>query len=180
MDAYYFQQIKLPFRRKTALIAALMRFIVAQPGAVPRNDAFFGRFISDARDLPSSEDETASDRWLVEHVARLFWICCTLGLLQYQYPYPHKGQTYLATRAGRLVARAPKLVVTAFIVVAYAAAIGAAPVKQFTRVRNIVAVLTGALLWWRQHELSALIVAASVAAGIVSTWIVSFFSGAGD
>lgn len=45
---------------------------------------------------------------------------------------------------------------------------------------HIVAVLTGALLWWRQHELSASIVAISVAAGVVSTWIAGFFSEAGD
>ena len=33
MNAYYFRQIKLPFHRKAALIAALLRFIAAQPGA---------------------------------------------------------------------------------------------------------------------------------------------------
>ena len=180
VDSYYFRQIRLPFRRKAELIHALIRFIAAQPGAVPREDAFFRRFIAESSDPSCLKEQAASEPWLTEHVARLFWVCCELGLLKYQYPYPHRGQTYLPTRAGLIVARAPRSLATAFIAIAYIVAMTADPVRHFNRIRNIVAVLTGALLWWRHHELSPLIVAVSIAAGIVGTWIASFFSGLSD
>lgn len=180
MNAYYFRHINLPFRRKAEIIHALMRFIVAQPSAVPRSAAFNEQFIAESSDPPCLRDQAAADSWLAEHIARLFWVCCELGFLQYQYPYPHRGQTFRPTRAGRMVARAPRWLVVGFIAVAFVVAITADPVKHFRRVRNIVTVLTGALLWWHKHELSALVLAVSIAAGIVSTWIVSFFAGTGD
>jgi len=114
MDAYYFREINLPFGRKAALIAGLMRFIAGQLGTVPRNDDFFKRFISESRAPSWLREQSASDPWLLEHVGRLFWVCTELGLLKYQFPYPHKGQTYLPTRAGRIVARAPQNLVAGF------------------------------------------------------------------
>jgi hypothetical protein len=177
VEAYYFRHINLSFRLKAEIIHALMRFIAAQPKAVPRDNEFNQRFIAESREPNHLREQAAADPWFMEHIARLFWVCCSLGLLQYQYPYPHKGQTYCPTRAGRLLARAPQALAIAFIAVAYAVAISADPVKHFTRVRNIVTVATGVLLWWRHNELSASIVAISVAAGVVSTWIASFFAG---
>jgi hypothetical protein len=167
MDGYYCRQIRLPFRHKAQLIHALMRFIVAQPGAAPREAALFKRFVEESSD-PFCLTEQVADPWFAEHVARLFWVCCELGLLKYQYPYPHRGQTYLPTCAGRMVAHTPWSPATTFVAIAYIVAIAADPVKRFNRVRNIVTVVTGMLLWWRHHELSSLVVAASIAAGIVS------------
>lgn len=180
MDSDYFRQITLPFRRKVELIHSLMRFIVAQPSAVPRDDAFFKRFIAESNDVFPSKEQAAAEPWLMEHIARLFWACCEMRLLKYQYPYPHHGQTYLPTRAGRILARAPQIIVSYFVAINYIASITAGPVKNFKRVRSIVTVLTGLLLWWRQNELSPLIVAVSLVAGIVATWIASFFSNSSD
>ena len=79
-----------------------------------------------------------------------------------------------------MVVRAPRWLAVGLIAVAYLVAIAADPIKHFKRVRNIVTVLTTALLWWHKHELSAFVLAVSIGAGIVSTWIVSFFAGTGD
>ncbi len=54
-------------------------------------------------------------------------------------------------------------------------AVVAGPVRHFNRIRNTVTVLTGIFLWWRQHELSPIVVAISIGAGVVSIWIASFF-----
>jgi hypothetical protein len=180
VDSYYFRQINLPFRRKADIIHALMRFIAAQPSAVLRGGAFDEQFIAESSDPPCLRDQAAADPWLAEHINRLFWVCHELGLLQYQYPYPHRGQTYLPTRGGRMIARAPRWLAVGFNAVAYLVAIAADPIKHFKRVRNIVTVLTTALLWWHQRDLSAFVLAVSIGAGIVSTWIVSFFGGTGD
>ena len=175
MEAYYFRQINLPFSRKAALMHALLRFIAAQPGAVPRNAGFNKRFIEEY--LKAQFD---ADPWLSENVDRLFWVCCQLSLLQYQYPYPHREQTYLPTRIGKFLARAPRLLTAAFVTFAYALALVADPVKKFNRVRNTVTVASTLLLWWHHHELSANIVAFSIAVGIISSWIASFFTGLAD
>ena len=180
MDSYYFRQIRLRFRHKAELIHALMRFIAAQPGAVPREAAFFEKFVAESSDPSCLKEQAAADPWFTEHVGRLFWVCCEVGLLKYQYPYPHRGQTYLPTRAGRIVARVPRSVATTFVAIAYIVAVAADPVKRFNRIRNIVTIVTGVLLWRRHHELSSLIIAVSIAAGIVSTWIAGFFSGLDD
>jgi hypothetical protein len=52
-----------------------------------------------------------------------------------------------------MVARAPRWLAVGFIALAYLVAIAADPIKHFKRVRNIVTVLTTALLWWHQHEI---------------------------
>jgi hypothetical protein len=179
MDAYYLRQINLTCNQKTEIIAALLRFIALQPGSVPRDKPFFERFIAQGKSRTAGE-RAATDSWLAGHVARLFWVCCELGLLRYQYPYPHKGQTYRLTRAGQLLTRAPRWVVIAFVAVAYMMAVSAGPVRHFSRIRNVVTVLVGVLLWWRQSELSASVAALAVAAGIVSAWIAGFFSAMGD
>ena len=69
MDAYYFRQIKLPFRRKAEIIHALLRFIVTQCDAVPRDADFFKRFAVELPDLPSLKEQLATDPWLAEHIA---------------------------------------------------------------------------------------------------------------
>lgn len=180
MESYYFRQIRLPFHCKVELIHLLMRFIASQTGAVPREEAFFKRFVAESTASLCLKELPAARPWLAEHVARLFWVCCELGLLKYQYPYPHKGQTYLPTRAGRIMAIAPRIFVTAFVGTAYIAAIIVGPVRYFNRVRNIVTVFTGLLLWWRHFELTPYIILVSISAGIISTWIASFFSSLGD
>lgn len=159
---------------------ALLRFLVAQRDAVPRETAFFQRFVAETPEFPLLKKQATTDVWLVEHIGRLFWVCCESNLLQIQYPYPLKGQTFAPTRAGRILACAPRWSATLFIALAYAIAVTADPVKKFNRTRNIVTAFTGALLWWRHHELSALIVAVSIGAGVVSTWITSFFAGMED
>lgn len=107
MELHYFRQINLPFKQKAAIVGALMRFIVAQRIDVPRSAEFDKRFIAESEDPPWLKNLGATDPWLPEHIARIFWICCELGFLKYQYPYPHKGQTYRPTRIGRWMTMVP-------------------------------------------------------------------------
>ncbi len=59
---------------------------------------------------------------------------------------------------------------------AYAVAVVSDPIKTFNRVRNVVTITTGVLLWWRSGQLSAFVITISISAGIISTWIASFFT----
>jgi hypothetical protein len=171
VDTYYFRQINLPFGRKTELAANLLRYISKQPGAVPRVNPSFQQFLDETGDRAGSQDPR-----MVEYVARIFWVCCELGLLRYQYPYPQRGQTYRLTRAGCALGKAPHAVVAIFVALAYVVAVVAAPVRYFNKIRNVVTALTGLFLWWRQQEMTAWLIATSISAGIVSTWIASFFT----
>jgi hypothetical protein len=96
--------------------------------------SFNQQFLSEAVDRAGS-----TDPWMVEHVARIFWVCRELGLRRYQYPYPQRGQTYRLTRAGRALAKAPYAVVTIFVALAYAVAVVTGPVRHFNRIRNLSA-----------------------------------------
>jgi hypothetical protein len=177
LDTDYFRQIKLPLRRKADLVRAIMRYIAGQPSAVPRGKEFDNRFIEESSEPWWLKEEALADPWLAEHVTRIYWVCFEIGLLKYQYPYPHKGQTYRPTRAGRWVARMPTWPVSVLIIVTYVGSIIANPVKRFNQVRNVAAVATAGLLWWRQHDLSPVIILyASLSAGIISAWVASFLS----
>ena len=181
MDASYFKQILLPMPVKAEIIRALLRFVIAQQTDVPRGKEFDDRFIRESPDSPWLKSQGLADPWLSEHVARLFWVCCSLNLLKYQYPYPHKGQTYRPTRGARYVAALPTWLVTILLSGIYLGAIAAGPVKQFKRVRNIVAALTAGILWWRRHDMSLVVILyVSIIAGTLSTWVASFLASAID
>ena len=155
----------------------MMRYIVAQANAVPRGKEFDKRFIEESPEPRWLKELAHSDLWIVEHVTRIYWVSCETGLLKYQYPYPHKGQTYRPTRAGRWVAKMPRWLVTVLVVVTYIGSMITGPVKRFNQVRNAAAIATAGLLWWRQHDLSPVIILyASLLAGLVSAWVASFLS----
>ncbi len=175
MDIHYFRQIELPFSRKAETAVALVKFAAMQPEPVPRAKPFYEQFIREATPLGLTNLDT-KEPWLEENVARLFWVCCELGLFRYQYPYPHRGQTYALTRAGRILANLPSWAGRIFVGLAYAVAVVSDPIKTFNRVRNVVTITTGVLLWWRSGQLSAFVITISISAGIISTWIASFFT----
>jgi hypothetical protein len=177
MDVNHFRQITIPFLRKAELLHALVRFIVSLHADVLRGDGFNKQFVEQSPEPAWLKDAATVDPWLLEHINRVFWICCELGLLEYRYPYPQRGQLYRPTRMARLIARLPKLCAVIFVTIAFLLAVTANPIKRFARIRNVVTIMIGAVLWWRQQEMSAYIVTISIFAGVISTWIVSFFSG---
>jgi hypothetical protein len=175
LDIHHFRQIGLPFRRKAEILIAIVKFASLQPEPVPRGKSFFQQFIREAAPLNLLKLK-AGEPWLEENVARLFWTCCELGLFRYQYPYPHRGQTYALTRGGRVLARLPSWAGKVFVAIACAVARVSDPIKTFNRIRNVVTIATAVLLWWRKGELSAFVITISILAGVVSTWIASFFT----
>ena len=179
MDISHFRQINLPLWRKAAIIHLWMRFIVGKREAVLRGRELSSEFVTSSRTNPVIGDLADDDPWVIEHTERLFWLCCELGCLAYQYPYPHSGQTYLPTRMGRIVAWLPRWTAASVIVTLYWTACVVDPIKQFKRVRNAITIVTGGVLWARNHELSNAVVAVSVMAGIVGTWFASFMASVG-
>ena len=177
MDADYFRQIQLPFQRKAEIMHGLLRFILLQGADVPRGREFDQKFIDESSEPGWLKTEAENNPWLVENVGRIFWICCSLGLLKYQYPYPHRGQTYRPTRAARWFARTPEFLFAPFLGLVYAISVVAGPVAHFKRIRNAVGVATAGLLWWRQHDLwPVVILYVSIFAGAVSAWIAKFLA----
>jgi len=177
MDTYYFRQINLPFRKKCEFIAGLMKFILAQGSDVARGREFDKRFLDESNSPSWISVVRQTDQWLPEHAARLFWVCCELGFLRYQYPYPHSGQTYRPTRIGRWSARAPDWCTATYVAAAYVMSVAAGPVQQFKKVRNITASAAALLVWWFNHDVSTFVIAAFAAiAGIVGSWVASFLT----
>lgn len=118
-----------------------------------------------------------ADAWLQEHVARLFWTCVDMGLLEYQYPYPHKVQSYSPTRLGRIIgASSPGLAVVVLRgMLAFEAIAG--PIKHFAKIRNMVALVTAVVGWYYNPQIQAATLAIiSGAMAIVSTWLAYYLT----
>ncbi len=81
MDADHFGQIQMPFRKKAEVIRGLLRFILTHANNVARGSEFDKKFIDESPEPRWLKPECASDPWLLENVGRLFWVCCSLGLL---------------------------------------------------------------------------------------------------
>lgn len=172
MNSYYFGKINLPFVRKSQIIGYLMKFIIVQPTDVVRGKEFDEKFLNELDGPKWLINLRRTDPWLSEHVARLFWVCCELGFLKYQYPYPHIGQTYRSTRIGRWAAQLPGWGIVAYLGAAYVIGVVAGPVQRFKKVRNIAASVAAVAAWWFNHGMSTFLIAVFAAiAGVVSSWV---------
>ena len=181
MDTFYFRQINLPFTKKCEVIGGLMEFILVQREDISRGKEFDQRFLDESNSPSWLKDLKQIDQWLPEHTARLFWVCCELGFLRYQYPYPHSGQTYRPTRIGRWVARAPSWCATTYVAAAYVISVATGPVQRFKKARNMTAFAMAFLVWWLNHGVSTFVIAAfATIAGIVGSWVASFVTSAND
>jgi hypothetical protein len=181
MDTFYFRQINLPFIKKCEIIGGLMEFILVQRADISRGKEFDQRFLDESNSPSWLKGLKQIDQWLPEHTARLFWVCCELGFLRYQYPYPQRGQTYRPTRIGRWVARAPSWCATTYVAAAYVISVAAGPVQRFKKARNMTAFAMAFLVWWLNHGVSTFVIAAfATIAGIVGSWVASFVTSANN
>jgi hypothetical protein len=180
VDLNAYKQINLSAHQKADVIGAWMRFIVGTAAAVERDKSTVIDFVAQSNDV-TVRQLAESDEWIMEHVARLFWMCCELGLLEYQYSYPHIGQTYRPTRLGKIVAALPRGAVRVFIWIMSTAATVAGPVKHFARVRNTSAAVVALVTWYFKNDVTAAALAMyAVIAGVVSTWLAHFLSASDD
>jgi hypothetical protein len=179
MNVYYFNHINLPFRQKAYLVSAIIKRVAASSEAVAR-DHFGQRLIEEKESVSFLGEAVSRGEWYPEYIDRLFWVCCELSLLQYQYPYPHKGQTYKLTRLGRILAARSHSGCLAFVFLAYIVSRTATPIQYFSKVRNFTTVSVGILVWFRQQQFSGFLFGVSLACGIVSTWIASFLTEWGE
>lgn len=180
MDRNAFSQINLSTSYKLHIVVAWMRYIRNFQASVPRDDETVKCFIQHS-DEPALIGLRGVDPWLQEHAARLFWTCVDMGLLEYQYPYPHNGQSYSPTRLGRIVGAMPKLLAIGVLrsMLAFEAVTG--PVKHFTTIRNTVALVTAAVSWYSNPQIQAAALAIiSGTAAIVSTWLAYFLTSSED
>lgn len=180
MDRNAFKQIELTNGDKVRIVVAWMRHIRTLPTPVARSTETDQQFI-----MQTSESAIVhlrdSDTWLPEHVARLFWTCIDLGLLEYQYPYPHVGQSYAPTRLGRIVGVAPALLSRGIVRTMLAFEVIAGPIKHFTKVRNTVAAATALITLWSNPQVQATTLAAyTLVAAVISTWLAHFLTSGED
>ncbi len=179
MDPFYFRQIALPIRQKADLARGLMRFAVAKKTPVERGRPFDMDFVEQSRYPPDLHCWRERDPYLLENVNRIFWVCCEMGFLRYQYPYPHTGQTYLPTWLGRIFSGLPRPCAQLFMVAAYALALFGWPIKHFHRLRDLITLVAGLLAWWHQHTINSTVFAIAIGAGVVATWIAGLLAEVG-
>jgi hypothetical protein len=176
VDRNAFSQINLRTSKKLHIVVAWMRYIRDFQVPVPRDDQTVRSFIQQSCE-PTIMRLRGPDAWLQEHVARLFWTCIDMGLLEYQYPYPHNGQSYSPTRLGRILGAVPKSLAVGILrsILTFEAIAG--PIKHFTTIRNVVALVTAVVSWYSNPQIQAVTLAViSGAAAIVSTWLAYFLT----
>lgn len=176
MDRNAFKQIKLATSDKVRIMGAWMRHIRASRLPVLRDQDTELEFIAHS-DEPLIARLRGADPWLQEHVARLFWTCVDMGLLDYQYPYPHKVQSYAPTRLGRIIGASPPGLAVGVLrgMLAFEAIAG--PIKHFAKIRNIVALVTAVVGWYYNPQIQAATLAIiSGAMAIVSTWLAYYLT----
>ncbi|MBA5689163.1 hypothetical protein [Rugamonas apoptosis] len=180
MDRSAFRQIKLSTRDKVHTVVAWMRFIQSEQLPVPRDAAFELRFIQETHEAVIVRLRD-TDTWLQEHVARLFWTCVDMGLLEYQYPYPHTGQSYSPTRLGRIVIALPRPLASGLVRTLLMFESLAGPIKNFSKIRNAAALLTALVGWYSNPQVQAITLAiVSAVVAIVSTWLAQFLTTVDD
>lgn len=180
MDPYYFRQIKIPLSAKAKLARWIMRFITRRNGPVERGRGFDGEFLDQSMNIPALASWRERDPWLLEHVTRVYWVCCEMGFLRYQYPYPSTGQLYLPTRLGRVFAALPEWAATVFVIVAYIIAVLGWPIKHFHRLRDVVTLVAGSFAWLHQHTINSVVVLVAICSGICATWLAGILAGDGQ
>jgi len=176
VDRNAFKQIKLATSDKVRIMGAWMRHIRASRLPVLRDQDTELEFIAHSDD-PLIAQLRGADPWLQEHVARLFWTCVDMGLLDYQYPYPHKVQSYAPTRLGRIIGASPPGLAVGVLrgMLAFEAIAG--PIKHFAKIRNIVALVTAVVGWYYNPQIQAATLAIiSGAMAIVSTWLAYYLT----
>lgn len=181
MDRNAFGQINLSTSDKVRVVVAWMRYICALPVPVLRDHETETHFIQHSDELVVARLRNTDDTWLQEHVARLFWTCVDMGLLEYRYPYPHKEQSYAPTRLGRIVGATPMLVAAGVLKSMLAFEAIAGPIKHFAKIRNMVALVTALVSWYSNPQIQAVTLGIiSGAAAVLSTWLAYFLTRADE
>lgn len=176
MDRNAFKQIQLSTDHKLRIVVAWMNYIRKEPKPVPRSAETDKEFIRQTEE-PTIARLRDTDTWLPEHVARLFWTCADMGLLEYQYPYPHNCQSYAPTRLGRLVGAAPAMLSRGLLRCILMFEMIAGPIKHFTKVRNTVGAATALITLWSNPQVQATTVAVyTLVAAVISTWVAHFLT----
>jgi len=176
VDQNAFKQINLSTSDKVRIVVAWMEFICHMQSPVLRNKVTNSYFIAESNESVIIRLRS-SDIWIEEHVARLFWTCVELGLLKYQYPYPHEEQSYSPTRFGKFVGKIPPWLAYTILRSFLVFEMVTDPIKNFKKIRNTVVTLTAFIGWINDPQIQATtLLIISILAAIVSTWVANILT----